>query len=174
MSLLTHALTLGLATASISAFGRRRRMVIVFDVTHALYHALPGRAIGFSDGVGSIRYRQGLCSTAAQARRKYSSNCHSPLLPVWRVTTRSKLGTKEMYCPPEPGLARASAGMPLPLRPPSPVRRAGSSQPWEKICGLSFHRISGLFTSWVGTAVSSTNHFGTTCVPFHRPPRSMQ
>src|SRR2546425_609438 len=103
-----------------------------------------------------------------------SSFHYPPLLPVWRVTTRSKLGTKAMYCPPEPGLARASAGMPSPLRPPSPVRRAGSSQPWEKICGLSFHRISGVFTSWVGASVSSTNHFGMTCVSFHRPLRSMQ
>src|ERR1035437_4563002 len=24
--------------------------------------------------------------------RRYSSNCQSPLLPVWRVTTRSRLG----------------------------------------------------------------------------------
>ncbi len=47
MSLLTQALTFGLAAASISAFGRRRRMVMVFDVTHVLYHALPGCAMGF-------------------------------------------------------------------------------------------------------------------------------
>ena len=34
------------------------------------------------------------------------------------------------------GLDRASAGMPRPLRSPSPVRRAGSSQPWEKVWAL--------------------------------------
>ncbi len=36
MSLLIQALTLGLAVASISAFGRRNRIVIVFDVTQNL------------------------------------------------------------------------------------------------------------------------------------------
>jgi hypothetical protein len=36
---------------------------------------------------------QGGSMTAAQAWRKYSSNCHSPLLPVCLVTTRSRLGT---------------------------------------------------------------------------------
>src|SRR6266498_4833084 len=107
------------------------------------------------------------CSTTAHARRKYSSNGHSPLLPVWRVTTKSRLGTKAMYCPPEPGLARASAGIPAPVRPPSPDKRAGNSQPWEKISGLSFQRISGVFTSCVGAAVSSTNHFGMTWLSFH-------
>ena len=49
------------------------------------------------------------CCAAAQARRRYSSNAHSPLLPVWRVTTRSRLGTKAMYWPPEPGLAGPEA-----------------------------------------------------------------
>ena len=68
------------------------------------------------------------CATAAQARRRYSSNGHSPLLPVWRVTTRSRLGTNAINWPPEPGLCRASAGIPRPLRPPSPVMRAGNSQ----------------------------------------------
>jgi hypothetical protein len=42
MSLFTQALTFGLATASISALGRRSRTVIVFDVTRLLYY-LPGR-----------------------------------------------------------------------------------------------------------------------------------
>ena len=36
---LTQALTLGLAQASISAFERRNRMVIVFVVTQHLYHS---------------------------------------------------------------------------------------------------------------------------------------
>jgi hypothetical protein len=39
MRLFTQALTLGLAQASISAFERRNRMVIVFDVTLHLYHS---------------------------------------------------------------------------------------------------------------------------------------
>jgi len=43
-------------------------------------------------------------TTAAQARRKYSSYSQEPLLPVCRVTTRSRLGTKAMSWPPEPGL----------------------------------------------------------------------
>lgn len=38
MSLLTQAFTLGFARASISALGRRNRIVIVFDVTQDLYH----------------------------------------------------------------------------------------------------------------------------------------
>ena len=42
--------------------------------------------------------------TAAQARRRYSSKAQSPLLPVWRVTTRSRLGTKAMNWPPGAGL----------------------------------------------------------------------
>src|ERR1039458_8455891 len=48
MSLLTQALRLGLALASISALGRRRRMVMVFDVTQGLYHTSPGWASRFS------------------------------------------------------------------------------------------------------------------------------
>ncbi len=44
------------------------------------------------------------CITAAHARRKYSSYSQEPLLPVCRVTTRSRLGTKAMSWPPEPGL----------------------------------------------------------------------
>ena len=36
MSLLTQALTFGLAAASISDFGRRKRIVMVFDVTQDL------------------------------------------------------------------------------------------------------------------------------------------
>ncbi len=45
-----------------------------------------------------------LCITAAHARRKYSSYSQEPLLPVCRVRTRSRLGTKAMSWPPEPGL----------------------------------------------------------------------
>jgi len=41
MSLLTQALTLGLALASISALGRRNRIVIVFGVTQNLHRAWP-------------------------------------------------------------------------------------------------------------------------------------
>lgn len=41
ISLLTQALTLGLALVSISALGRRNRIAIVFDVTQDLYHAWP-------------------------------------------------------------------------------------------------------------------------------------
>jgi len=44
MSLLTHALTFGFALASISALGRRRRIVMVLDVTHHLYYKSPLRA----------------------------------------------------------------------------------------------------------------------------------
>lgn len=39
IGLLTQVLTFGLACASIPAFGRCNRMVIVFDVTHHLHHA---------------------------------------------------------------------------------------------------------------------------------------
>lgn len=49
MSLLTQALTLGLAFASISAFGRRSRMVIVLDVTQNLYHGSRTAATHFPD-----------------------------------------------------------------------------------------------------------------------------
>ena len=34
-----------------------------------------------------------------------------------------------------------------PLRPSSPVKRAGNSHPWLKICGFNFQRISGVWTS---------------------------
>src|SRR5689334_4203428 len=47
MSWLTHAFRLGLALASISALGRRSRMVMVLDVTHDLYHTFLARATGF-------------------------------------------------------------------------------------------------------------------------------
>jgi hypothetical protein len=49
MSLLTQALTLGLAVASISIFGRRNRMVIVFDATQSLYHSPTERASAQKD-----------------------------------------------------------------------------------------------------------------------------
>jgi len=49
-------------------------------------------------------YRPSSVNTAAQARRKYSAYSHAPLPPVWRVTTRSRLGTSAISCPPEPGL----------------------------------------------------------------------
>src|SRR6266498_1179425 len=39
ISLLTQALTLGFALASISDLGRRNRIVIVFDVTQVMYHS---------------------------------------------------------------------------------------------------------------------------------------
>jgi hypothetical protein len=44
MSLLTKALASGLAFASISALGRRNRIVTVFDVTQHLFHDLPKSA----------------------------------------------------------------------------------------------------------------------------------
>ena len=44
MSWFTHALTLGLALASISALGRRKRIVMVFDVTQTEYHIVKDRA----------------------------------------------------------------------------------------------------------------------------------
>src|SRR5436309_16028817 len=45
ISLLTQALTLGLAWASTSALGRRNRIVNVFDVTQDVYHSFPKLAM---------------------------------------------------------------------------------------------------------------------------------
>jgi hypothetical protein len=87
-----------------------------------------------------------------------------------RVTTRSRLGTKAINCPPVPGLKRASAGMPSPA---PPVKRAGNSQPWEKLCA-SRPNVWAPVMSCVGMALSCTNHYGMTCRWPQRPPRSMQ
>ncbi len=48
---------LGLALASISALGRRNRIVIVFDVTQHVCHALPKTAGLTADFVCLRRYR---------------------------------------------------------------------------------------------------------------------
>ena len=70
MSLLTQALMFGLAAASISALGRRRRMVMVFDVTHVLYHAPFRRARVFV-----LIYQSGITMRIAASRAGLYSGC---------------------------------------------------------------------------------------------------
>jgi hypothetical protein len=63
---LTQALTLGLALASTSAFGRCNRIVMVFDVTHDVYHSLPETAtlmeeyVETAQGQSSMRNPRGI------------------------------------------------------------------------------------------------------------------
>jgi hypothetical protein len=52
-------LTFGLATASTSVFGRRRRMVMVFAVTHDLYPARADQAKDFCDAPPGQEWRPG-------------------------------------------------------------------------------------------------------------------
>jgi len=110
-----------------------------------------------------LNYGFGLAGrTAAQARRRYSSNCHSPLPPVLsRDHQVGGSGTKPMTLAARAGLA-AGVGRNafarcrrLALWPCRAV-----PNPCEKTCGLSFHRIPASSRHAWARRVSSTNHCG--------------
>lgn len=87
---LARQVFLGVRQVAANPLNAKSKTTAVFSV-----HPNNHRAVGI---------HLALCITAAHARRKYSSYSQEPLLPVCRVTTRSRLGTKAMSWPPEPGL----------------------------------------------------------------------
>ena len=98
----------------------------------------------------------------------------SPLLQVSRVTTRSRLGTKAISWPPEPGLERASIGIPRPLRPSSPVKLRRQLPSVRKRLGIEVEtRLESPDVVSGGSGLVD-DHMGTTRRPFQRPPCAMR